>query len=122
MLLLVEDELVVRQTAARVLERRGYHVLTARHGADAMLTWRARGAAIDLLVTDLRMPEMGGHALITTLRAERPDLPVVVMSGYASGRQGGEKALLEREVFLAKPFTTEALLVQVRSALAGRPA
>ncbi len=116
-ILLVEDEAVVRQTAARILERHGYNVLTARHGADALLVWHAHPNEVQLLVTDLRMPEMGGQALISALRAECPGLPVVITSGYASGRRPGEKALLSREPFLAKPFTTESLLVQVRAAL-----
>ena len=101
--------------------RHGYRVLTARHGRDALLLWRGHATEIELLVTDLRMPEMGGQALVEALRAERPDLPVVVMSGYASGRREGERELLHREVFLAKPFTTESLLVRVRDAL-GRAA
>jgi PAS domain S-box-containing protein len=117
-ILLVEDESVVRETAARILERHGYRVLTARHGADALLVWRSAASDIQLVVTDLRMPEMGGQALVEALRAERPDVALVVMSGYASGRREGEKALLDHEVFLAKPFTSETLLVQVRAALA----
>jgi two-component system, cell cycle sensor histidine kinase and response regulator CckA len=117
--LLVEDETVVRDTAARILERHGYRVLTARHGDDALLLWRAHAPEIELLVTDLRMPERGGQSLLGALRAERPSLPAVVMSGYASGRTPGERELLGREVFLAKPFTLESLLLQVRAALDG---
>jgi hypothetical protein len=115
--LLVEDERVVREMASRILERHGYRVVAARHGADAQLAWEEHGGAIDVVVTDLRMPTMGGIALVQWLRAQRPTLPLVLMSGYAQARDETEAALLEREVFLEKPFTTETLLVRVREAL-----
>jgi len=114
--LLVEDETVVRETAQRILVRHGYRVLTARHGGDAVLVWREHGADVDVLLTDLRMPELDGRALVARLRAERPDLPVVLMSGYAGA--DGDAAFLEREIFLAKPFSTESLLGRVRDAVA----
>ncbi len=107
-LLLVEDEEGVRDTARRMLERGGYRVLTARHGADAARLWDVEGAGIDGVVTDLRMPTMGGPALIARLRAARPTLPVVVLSGYADARAqipvDGCTRLVE------KPFAAEALL------------
>jgi len=115
--LLVEDERVVREMAVRILERHGYRVVAARHGADAQLAWEERGGAIDVVVTDLRMPTMGGIALVRWLRAQRPTLPLVIMSGYAKAGDDTEAALLEREVFLEKPFTTETLLVRVRDAI-----
>ena len=91
-----------------------------RHGADAQLAWREHGGAIDLVVTDLRMPDMGGHALVAWLRAERPTLPIAVMSAYTSGPDEQEAALTRREIFLEKPFTAESPLVHVRDALDGR--
>ncbi len=115
--LLVEDEAVVRETATRLLERHGYRVVAARHGGDALLAWAERGASVDVVVTDLRMPAVGGPALVARLRADRPDLPVVVVSGYAGGEDDAERALLAGAAFLAKPFTAEALLGGVRAAL-----
>jgi CheY-like chemotaxis protein len=108
---------VVRETAKRSLERHGYRVIAARHGADAVLAWQAHRGAVDAVVTDLRMPAMGGEPLVAWLRAQQPALPVVVMSGYASGSDPAEVELLAREPFLAKPFSTELLLVAVREAL-----
>jgi PAS domain S-box-containing protein len=115
--LLVEDERVVRETATRILERHGYRVLTARHGADALLIWGARAADIDVVITDVRMPTMGGRALVERLRTERPDVAVVVMSGYTSEHDAAEAAMLQQEMFLEKPFTAESLLTIVRGAL-----
>ena len=117
-ILLVEDEAAVRGVARRILERAGYTVLEARHGADALLVWREHAGAVDLLLTDVRMPEMGGLELVAALRAERPTLPVVVMSGYSDVGAPGNT-----EWFLEKPFSREALLRCVRKALDGeRPA
>jgi PAS domain S-box-containing protein len=117
--LLVEDESAVREMATRILERHGYHVLAARHGGDALLAWADHAATVDVVVTDLRMPAVDGKTLVACLRAEQPALPIVVMSGYASGKDPEERALLEREVFLTKPFSAESLLQQVRAALDG---
>ncbi|MGZ8458206.1 MAG: response regulator, partial [Gemmatirosa sp.] len=117
--LLVEDEAAVRETATRILERHGYQVLAARHGGDALLAWADHAATVDVVVTDLRMPAVDGKTLIACLRAEQPALPIVVMSGYASGKDPEERVLLEREVFLTKPFSAESLLQQVRAALDG---
>ncbi|GLC25189.1 PAS domain S-box protein [Roseisolibacter agri] len=119
--LLVEDEGAVRETAARILERHGYRVLATRHGGDALMSWADHGARVDVVVTDLRMPAVDGKTLVAHLRAEQPTLPIVVMSGYASVEDSDERLLLEREVFLAKPFSAETLLEQVRAALDRAP-
>ena len=107
-ILLVEDETQVRVTVRRILERRGYAVVEARHGADALLLWRAHRASIDAVVTDLRMPEMGGRELVARLHAESAALPVVYVSGYAE--QGTVTTGAANEAFVEKPFTAEALL------------
>src|SRR5919201_2029483 len=109
--LLVEDESAVRATARRILERHGYQVIDARHGRDALLAWKEHEGNIDLLLTDLRMPEMGGLELANTLRAERPALPVLFMSGYVDGVPGTSKdSLVEERGLVEKPFTADALL------------
>jgi signal transduction histidine kinase len=107
-ILLVEDEAAVRASARRLLERRGYSVLEARHGADALLIWRQYRDAIIAVVTDLRMPELGGPEFVALLRAEAPTLPVVYVSGYAEHQ--GIHVLRPNEAFLEKPFTGDALL------------
>ena len=118
--LLVEDETAVRITARRVLERHGYTVLEARHGRDAALVWQDRAAGIDVVVTDVRMPEMGGRELVERLRAEQPALPVVYVSGYSSDAEQWARGA--HEAFVAKPFAGEALLAALDRVLAARDA
>jgi CheY-like chemotaxis protein len=96
-----------------MLERHGYAVLEARHGADALLLWKEHQDVVRAVVTDLRMPELGGRELVVRLRAERPDTPVVFVSGYAD--QGAHVPSGPHEAFVEKPFTSDALL----EALAG---
>jgi two-component system, cell cycle sensor histidine kinase and response regulator CckA len=105
--LIVEDEAAVRVTTRRLLERRGYEVLEARHGADALHVWREHRARIVACVTDLRMPEMGGRELAALLRADAPSLPVVYVSGYG---EDASTAAGPHEAFVGKPFTAEGLL------------
>lgn len=107
-ILLVEDESAVRSAARRMLERQGHTVLEARHGADGLLVWHEHRQDIDLVVTDLRMPEMGGRELVERLRLESPALPVVYVSGYSE--QSLPDASGAETVFLEKPFTMEQLL------------
>lgn len=78
-LLLAEDDLLLAATLAEFLRDEGYHVTSANDGAQALEA--AEGLDFDILLTDLRMPVMDGMALIRALRAKRPSLPVVVMSG-----------------------------------------
>jgi CheY-like chemotaxis protein len=104
----------VRAAARRVLERHGHAVVEARHGADALLVWAEHRDAVDAVVTDLRMPELGGRELVARLRAERPSLPVVYMSGYA---EPGPTAGGAHEAFVEKPFTGDTLLAAVDEVL-----
>jgi CheY-like chemotaxis protein len=117
-ILLAEDEATVRRSVRRMLDRAGFKVLEARHGADALMVLAENGDAVDLLITDLRMPELGGHELIATLRARMPDLPVIAMSGYPPERDAEpEWQGLDEVEFLSKPFSTEMLMDAVRRAL-----
>ncbi|HEU5170563.1 MAG TPA: PAS domain S-box protein [Gemmatimonadales bacterium] len=120
-ILLVEDETAVRASARRVLEHHGYSVIEARHGADALLVWRERRAEIDLVLSDVRMPEMGGPELAARLRAEAPGLPVLFMSGYATREARGSSQLGPEETVLEKPFEIETLLEGIRGVLDSAP-
>ena len=115
--LLVEDEEAVRTIAQRILERAGYRVLSARHGADALRALAESPGRVDVLVSDVAMPEMGGVELAALAAAERPGIGVVLISGYANAEVGtiGKGAVVHR--FLAKPFTAPALLSALREAI-----
>ncbi len=89
--LLAEDEALIALSLADLLEAEGHEVLVAPDGADALDAARRLGDALDVLVTDLNMPRMGGEDLIRALRAERPGLPVVVITG--SPPMGGAEEL-----------------------------
>lgn len=115
--LVVEDEASVRSVAVRILSNLGYQVLEAPDGAAALEGFGHRLSDIDVVVTDVLMPRLGGVELARALRARRPDLPIVFMSGFA-GRDSawaGENALLGP--MLAKPFTRAGLADAVRRRL-----
>ncbi|MEO7998399.1 MAG: ATP-binding protein [Gemmatimonadaceae bacterium] len=107
--LLVEDERGVRELALRVLNRAGYRVLVASDGVEALAIWEDNPAQIDVVVTDVVMPRLGGSELVTRLRGERIDVPVLFMSGYARNAAIGDAPADRRTRFLQKPFTVPAL-------------
>ena len=111
-ILLVEDEPAVRQLFAQALIRAGYRVLEARNGQEAIKVFDQHGGSVDLLLTDMRMPYMGGGELAATLRSRNPALKLLCISGYPGGDTtefGGD--------FLAKPFSRDDLLAKVRDVL-----
>jgi two-component system, cell cycle sensor histidine kinase and response regulator CckA len=107
LVLLVEDEPRVRSQARRLLQRSGYAVLEASDGAEAKRIFAERQDDIDVVVTDVAMPIVGGVEMVATLRAVRPELPVVFVSGYTAEEQ--DLPLGNRTAFLTKPYTIEAL-------------
>jgi two-component system, cell cycle sensor histidine kinase and response regulator CckA len=111
-ILLVEDEPAVRQLFAQALMRAGYRVYEARNGQEAMKVFDQHGEKIDLLLTDLRMPYMGGAELAQQLRARRKTLKLICVSGYPGGTEDDTAA-----DFLAKPFSRDDLLAKVREVL-----
>ncbi|HET7463630.1 MAG TPA: PAS domain S-box protein [Longimicrobium sp.] len=115
--LLAEDEVTVRRLAVRVLQRGGFAVLEAADGEEALTVAREYAGSIDLLVTDLVMPRMGGRDLAARLRGVRPQVPVVYVSGYAEEAVQRDGVLDPGARFLPKPFTAEQLLDAVHAAL-----
>jgi PAS domain S-box-containing protein len=118
-ILLVEDESPVRQLAVRVLRGAGYHVLAAGGAEEAERLAGAHGGPIDLLLTDVVMPERSGPALAECLTARRAGLRVLFMSGYTDGQLQEHGVLLPGVTLLAKPFTPDQLVRRVRAALDG---
>jgi PAS domain S-box-containing protein len=115
-ILVVEDERPIRELARRILERRGYRVLDATDGVQA-LEVAAEAGRIDLLLTDLTMPRMGGADLAARLLEGRPDLPIVYMSGYGED-QLAEHGVIDSSVrLLSKPFAVNELVQMVEAAM-----
>jgi PAS domain S-box-containing protein len=118
-ILLVEDDESVRTVAVRLLEAQGYSVLQARDGEEAMRTLQSSRETIDLLITDVVLPKMGGRELAEQVQAKRPGIAVLFASGYTEDIVFHHK-LLDREVaLLHKPFTRESIARKVREVLDG---
>lgn len=104
-----------------MLREEGYTVLSAVNGAEAIEIWEDFSSKIDLLVTDLVMPEMGGLELAQVCRGHRSDLPIIFMSGFTEAASSKSEMFTETETFLEKPFKRDAFLDKVRNALIGKP-
>ena len=115
-ILLTEDEPAVRALVRHILHRDGYIVLEARNGREALQLADAHSGAIDLLVTDVIMPEMGGSRLAELLTARRPEIKVLFLSGDTEDAVARHGARAE-SAFLQKPFSPKTLLETVRKIL-----
>ena len=115
--LVVEDEDAVRTFVHQALVAHGYQVLEARSGVEALRVLQQTTQAVDLMLTDLIMPEMGGRDLVTHVRVHRPALPVLYTSGYSSDLADLEEVEANAEYFLAKPFGPSDLAKKVREVL-----
>lgn len=107
MILLVDDDVEIRQLVAQVLESKGYQVVQASTGVEALLTFEAQPQAFELLITDLEMPGLDGPDLVKLIQRIWPALPVLFMTG--SGLRPGRT--------VAKPFTAQDLLLEVEETL-----
>ncbi len=115
--LLAEDEPTVRLMMKRVLERAGYSVMQASTGEEALAIARAYQTTIDVLVTDVIMPGMGGGELSRLLRRERPGIRVLHVSGYTAGALRHHDVLQEGAAFLQKPFSPQTFLAKLQEVL-----
>jgi PAS domain S-box-containing protein len=115
--LLVEDEEGLRTMATRILARNGYQVCAAENGADAVRRAADPACPVDLLITDMVMPGMLGIEVMTRVRANRPQLPVLFISGYAQQVLDFHGIPAREHDILQKPFAEAALLSRVRHAL-----
>ncbi|HUR21412.1 MAG TPA: response regulator [Vicinamibacterales bacterium] len=118
-ILVVEDSPGLRQLTKRLLERQGYTVLLAGHASEAMELFNRHQSAIDVLLTDVIMPGGSGPELSDRLRADKPDLKVIYMSGYTDEVITHHGVLKSGIAFLHKPFTSETLGRKLRDVLDG---
>ena len=110
---MVEDEASVRQLCARILEEEGYKVLTARDGLEALAMLEAGGSAIQLVISDLKMPRLDGLQLSARLAARRTAPPMILISGYSIDQP------TDRPI-IPKPFHAADLLSAVQRLLPAR--
>ena len=116
-ILIVEDEYVLRRLLKRILETLGYSVLVAEHGNDALLAAENHPGTINLIITDVMMPEMGGHELVKRLSPLRPEMSVLYMSGY------DQEVIIDQGLadidsqFLVKPFLAVDIARKIREIL-----
>lgn len=115
--LVVEDEPALVSIYQRALERRGYNVLTANCGEEALEILDGRDGAVDLLLSDIVMPRMGGRELVWRLQQTHPSIRIILASGYAD--QDGALQMMEDlgVVYIAKPVDLHVLLDLVRDTI-----
>src|SRR5208282_789910 len=115
----VEDEPTLRALVRRVLERGGYEVIEASSGLAALEIWKENKIHVDLLLTDMVMPDgISGRQLAEKLKADNPHLKVVYTTGYSPDLMGSDFAVLEGVNFLQKPYPPQKLVETVRNGLA----
>ena len=114
----VEDEPTLRALVRRVLERGGYEVIEASSGLAALELWKENKTHVDLLLTDMVMPDgISGRQLAEKLKADNPDLKVIYTTGYSPDLMGQDVALREGVNLLQKPYPPQKLVEIVRNGL-----
>jgi len=111
--LVVDDEKEIRSLISLMLENEGLRVYQASHGEEALELYRRLNGQIDLLITDMVMPRMGGKELISCVRELDPDLPVIAISGYASPFPENGLKEMDKVILLSKPITKKTLVETV---------
>ena len=120
-ILVVEDLEGLCTLLSEILQKSGYSVLTAPNGREALRLVREHPGRIDLVITDMVMPQMGGRALADALRGLQPGIKLLLMSGYMDKQQDVSESGSRDHAFIEKPFTPEALLHKIRDVLAISP-
>jgi two-component system, cell cycle sensor histidine kinase and response regulator CckA len=124
-ILLVDDEAVIRQVTAKILEQYGYCVLASGDGADACAQFARHLAEIEIVLTDIDMPIMGGREMILVLRKMKPAIKIIVSSGKASGLGGKTSRAdldgLQPDSILTKPYSADRLLNVVHALITDAP-
>jgi CheY-like chemotaxis protein len=116
-ILLVDDEAALRSLAKKILTQKGYRVLEAADGAIALRIAAGHVGEIDLVLTDVAMPNLGGRGMVEELRELSPGIRVLFMSGYPKEEIFPDKETAHGVAYLQKPFTSDTLFSEVRGAL-----
>jgi two-component system cell cycle sensor histidine kinase/response regulator CckA len=116
-ILLAEDEPAILRATKRALEGKGYTVLLAEDGEQALALFREHRSEIELVISDVEMPKLGGAELATAICAEADDVRLLIMSGRSPAEMTASGGFPERVGFLQKPWTLDDLYVRVREAL-----
>jgi CheY-like chemotaxis protein len=116
-ILLVEDEAALRNLAKKILAKKGYRVFEASDGAIALRVAAGHVGEIDLVLTDVAMPNLGGRGMMEELKELSPGMRVLFMSGYPKEEIFPDKETAKNTPYLQKPFTSETLFSEVRAAL-----
>ncbi len=120
-ILYVEDQDALRRTGSRILEHHGYAVVTAENGEAGLREYERHADEIDLVISDVIMPEMGGYELLRQIRSRNTDVPFVLTSGYSRDTLRQELKMHRNVTTVAKPWTLDELLAAVRQALDANP-
>ncbi|MEO6210710.1 MAG: response regulator [Gemmatimonadaceae bacterium] len=112
-ILLVEDEMALRGLMRRILERSGYHVLEAEHGAQALERCEMHEGAIDLVVSDIVMPTMGGREMAERMRTMRPNTQLLFVSGFTDDEVLRQGIVITGSAYLQKPFSPASLVTKI---------
>lgn len=118
-LLVVEDEVLLRAALAEYLRECGFKVYEAGNGAEAIILLKSRKILVDLILSDVDMPEVDGFALSQWVHKYRPDMPIVLLSGDRK-KSDVAKNLCENEPFFAKPYDLKKVVGYVRSAITAK--
>jgi two-component system cell cycle sensor histidine kinase/response regulator CckA len=112
-ILLVEDDASVRAAVRRALRASGHDVFDTKSAEDAMITWKEHGGVFDCVVSDVVMPGLHGPQLVSRLREDRPELPVLFISGFAGPALRGLDLDVPNTMFLQKPFDPAQLAAAI---------
>ncbi|MHB9075063.1 MAG: response regulator [Desulfobaccales bacterium] len=116
-ILVVENGEMLRPLICEILSKEGYNVLEAQDGDEALLVWQRNQGPIDLVLTDVVMPNMSGKALVEHLRLLQPEIKVIYMSGYESSILSSGNKFGSDAIFLQKPFRPAELSEKIREIL-----
>jgi CheY-like chemotaxis protein len=117
--LIIDDEEIVRSTAANAIRRIGYAAVAASNGAEGIEVFRTLRDRIAVVLLDMTMPGLSGEETLEGLRTIRPGVPIVVSTGYSEAEAQRRFALYKVSGFLYKPYTLKTIAEKVRAATAG---